>query len=208
VFLGLVDTAQAPFSRELRQLSVHALCTNRDLPLLLPLGAGTTDLSLEIAAPVSAIRVVKGPTRPNAPLADGAVAWRAISHLSLNYFSLVDSSPEEGAAALRELLALYAPGAEASARKQIEGIRAVSVRPVVRRLPDPGPLAFGRGLEVTVAVDTMAFEGGSPSLLGSVLARFFARYVSINSFTETVVRADGRDEISRWAPQWGARPTA
>jgi len=206
VFLGLVDPAHAPFSRDLRQLSVHTLCTNRDLPLLLPLGGGTTDLSLEIAAPVSAIRVIKGPSRPYAPLADGAVAWRAISHLSLNYFSLLDSSPREGAAALRELLGLYAPGADASARKQIDGIRSVGVRPVVRRLPNPGPLAFGRGLEVTVAIDEMAFEGASGSLLGSVLAHFFARYVSINSFTETVLRSDGRDEINRWTPQWGARP--
>ncbi len=207
VFLGLVDPAQAPFSRDLRQLSVQTLCTNRDLPLLLPLGAGASDLSLEIAAPLSAIRVIKGPTRPYAPLADGSVSWRAISHLSLNYFSLLNSSPLEGAAALRELLALYTPGADASARKQIEGIRSVSARPVVRRLPHPGPLAFGRGLEVTVAIDEMAFEGGSASLLGAVLAQFFTRYVSINSFTETVLRADGRAEINRWAPQWGARPT-
>ena len=61
--------------------------------------------------------------------------------------------------------------------------------------------------EVTVAVDEMTFEGASASLLGSVLAQFFTRYVSINSFTETVLRSDGRDEINRWAPQWGARPT-
>jgi len=207
VFLSLVDSAQAPFSRELRQLSVQMLCTNRDLPLLLPLGSGTTDLALEIAAPVSSIRVVSGPSRPYAPLADGAVSWRAISHLSLNYFSLANSSPAEGAAALRELLGLYAPGTDASARKQIDGIRSVRVKPVVRRLPEPGPLAFGRGLEVAITVDELAFEGGSACTLGSVLEEFFARYVSINSFTETILRSDSRDEINRWVPRWGARPT-
>lgn len=207
VFLGLVDSAQAPFSRELRQLSVQTLCTNRDLPLLLPLGSGATDLSLEIAAPVTGIRVISGPSRPYAPLADGAVSWRTISHLSLNYFSLLDASPEEGATALRELLALYAPAADASARKQIDGIRAMKVKPVVRRLPDPGALAFGRGLELSVTIDELAFEGGSPCILGSVLADFFAHYVSINSFTETVLRSDGRGEINRWMPHWGARPT-
>ena len=81
------------------------------------------------------------------------------------------------------------------------------VKPVVRRLPTPGPLAFGRGLEITVDVDEMAFEGGSAFLLGSVLHHFFARYVSINSFTETILRSASRGEINRWVPQWGARPT-
>jgi len=46
VFLALVDAAQAPFSGDLRQLSIQALCTNRDLVLQMPMGIGTTDLSL------------------------------------------------------------------------------------------------------------------------------------------------------------------
>jgi type VI secretion system protein ImpG len=207
VFLSLVDSAQAPFSRDLRQLSVETLCSNRDLPLLMPLGGGATDMALEISAPVSSVRVISGPSRPYAPLADGAVAWRAISHLSLNYFSLADASPDEGAAALRELLGLYAPAGDASVRRQIDAVRSVSVKPVVRRLPVPGPLAFGRGLEVDVTVDELAFAGGSACLLGSVLEQFFARYVSINSFTETILRSGSKDEINRWVPRWGARPT-
>jgi type VI secretion system protein ImpG len=207
VFLSLVDPADAPFSGDLRQLSIQALCTNRDLALHMPAGVGRTDFSLDVAAPVPSIRVVAGPSRPSAALADGAIAWRALSHLSLNYLSLVDSTSQEGATTLRDLLELYAAGSDASARKQIDGVRSVQVGRVVRRLPAPGPLAFGRGLEITVGVDELAFEGGSAYLLGSVLDRFFARYVSINSFTETVLRSQGRGEINRWVPQWGARPT-
>ena len=78
---------------------------------------------------------------------------------------------------------------------------------VVRRLRAPGPLAFGRGLEITVHIDELAFEGASAFLLGSVLDRYFARHVSINSFTETVLRSENRGEINRWGQQWGARPT-
>jgi len=207
VFLGLVDSSHAPFSGDLRQLSIETLCTNRDLALHMPVGFGGSDLSLDVAAPVAGIRVVAGPSRPYAPLADGAVSWRAISHLSLNYLSLTQSSPEEGAAALRDLLELYASGADVSARRQIEGIRSVAVGRIVRRLQGPGPLAFGRGLEITLQVDPLAFEGASAFLLGSVLDRYFARHVSINSFTETVLRSENRAEISRWKQQWGARPT-
>jgi type VI secretion system protein ImpG len=207
VFLSLVDSAQAPFSGDLRQLSVQALCTNRDLVLQMPVNRGKSDLVLDAAAPLVGIRVVSGPSRPTAPLVDGAVAWRAISHLALNYLSLVDGTAQEGAAALRDLLSLYAVGSDVSARRQIEGIRSAQVARVVRRLPTPGPIAFGRGLEVTLKVDDLAFEGGSAFLLGSVLSQYFSRYVSINSFTETVLRSDNRGEINRWGPRWGVRPT-
>jgi type VI secretion system protein ImpG len=207
VFLSIVDSDDAPFSRDLRQLSVQALCTNRDLSLHMPTGVGRSDFSLDVAAPVTNIRTIAGPSRPYAALADGAIAWRAISHLSLNYLSLVDSTPQEGASTLRDLLGLYAQASDASARKQIDGVKSIQVGRVVRRLPAPGPLAFGRGLEIIVTVDELGFEGSSAYLLGSVLDRFFARYVSINSFTETVLRSQSRGEINRWTTQWGVRPT-
>ena len=96
VFLSLVDSGQAPYSGDLRQLSVQITCTNRDLVLQMPMGVGKTDLSLDAAAPITRIRVISGPSRPFAPLADGAVSWRAISHLSLNYLSLVNSTRAGG----------------------------------------------------------------------------------------------------------------
>ncbi|HTU99167.1 MAG TPA: type VI secretion system baseplate subunit TssF [Luteitalea sp.] len=207
VFLGLVDAAQAPYAHDLRQLSVQTWCTNRDLPLQMPIGQGIGDLTVEMAAPVSSIRIVHGPSRPLAPLADGAVGWRALSHLSLNYLSLMNTSDQQGASALRELLELYAPAGDASARRQIEGIRSVSVRPVVRRLPGRGPIVFGRGHQTTLVVDEMAFEGGNAYLLGAVLDRYFARHVSVNAFVETILQSASRGEISRWPPHWGSRPT-
>jgi type VI secretion system protein ImpG len=207
VFLSLVDAAQAPFSGDLRQLSIETMCTNRDLVLQMPVGVASGDLALDMAAPVQTIRVLSGPSTPFAPLADGAMSWRAISHLALNYLSLTETTADEGAAALRDLLELYVAGADVNARRQIEGIRSVKVGRIVRRLRGPGPLAFGRGLEIEVGVDELAFEGASAYLLGAVLDRYFARHVSINSFTETVLRSDARGEISRWGMQPGARPT-
>jgi type VI secretion system protein ImpG len=76
---------------------------------------------------------------------------------------------------------------------------------VVRRIPGAGPVCAGRGLQVTVTLDETPFGGGS-ILLGAVLDRFFAKYVSINSFTETVLRSPDRGEIMRWPLQLGRRP--
>ncbi len=206
VYLSLVDPDEAPFRSDLRQLAVTTLCTNRDLPLQMALGTGKTDFTLDSAAPVTAIRAVKGPSKPAAPLVDGAIAWRFISHLSLNYLSLLNSNPREGAAALRELLELYAASADAGTRKQIEGVRSVNVRPTVRRLPAPGLIAFGRGLHIELELDDLLFQGYSPFLFGAVLEQFFTRYVSINSFTETVLRSPGRGEIMHWVPRCGEWP--
>jgi type VI secretion system protein ImpG len=89
--------------------------------------------------------------------------------------------------------------------RQIDGVQSVRVKPVVRRLPLPGPIACGRGLEITLEVDDLAFQGGSAFLFGAVMEQFFARYVSINGFTETVLRSGARGEIMRWVPRCGER---
>jgi type VI secretion system protein ImpG len=205
VFLSLVDPEEAPFGGDLRQLAITTLCTNRDLPLQMPLGLGKTDFTLDSAAPLDAIRCVKGPSRPYSPLWSGPVAWQFVSHLSLNYLSLMNTGEREGAAALREMLELYAMSSDSSVKKQIEGVREVSVKPLVRRLPMPGPISFGRGLEISLHLEELAFQGGSAFLFGSVMEQFFSRYVSLNSFTETVLYSGPRGEIMRWRPRCGAR---
>jgi len=201
-FIALVDT-NAQEGGEVRQLGISAWCTNRDLPLAMPVGAGSTDFTLETEAPVTAVRCVAGPSRPLPSFAHGLAAWRLLDHLSLNYASLVDTDAQQGARALRELLALYCPADDAAAHRQVEGLSAVSCEPVVRRLPSPGPIVYGRGLAITLSFDDAAFEGASAFLLGAVLAQFFAQYVSINSFTETRVATLARGPLMQWPARTG-----
>lgn len=206
VFISLVDAAQAPYSTSLRQLGTATLCTNRDLPLHMSLGQGNTDFTLEAAAPVTSVRCLSGPTRPLASAAEREITWRLINHLSLNYLSLADNDHQQGASALREMLKLYAPPGDSALRKQIEdGVHRINARPITRRLPIPGPIAFGRGLEITLVLEESAFEGTGVFLLGAVLERFFSRYVSINTFTQTRVHSETRGEIMRWPVRNGRR---
>ncbi len=206
-YISLVDSAQAPYSAKITQLGLECLCTNRDLPLMMPVGLGDTDFNLLISAPVKVIRCIAGPTRPLPSAYDADIVWRLINHLSLNYMSLIDSDAKQGASALRELLSLYADHREPTIKKQIEGVLSVSARNVVRRIDTKGPMVFGRGLEITVLLDESAFEGGGYFLMGTVLEAFFARYVSINSFIETVIRSTDRGEVARWPVRFGQRHT-
>jgi type VI secretion system protein ImpG len=57
-----------------------------------------------------------------------------------------------------------------------------------------------------VTFDENAFEGTGVFTLGAVLEQFFAKYVSLNSFTETVVKTQQRGEIMRWPAIMGRRP--
>ena len=205
MFLSLVDPNAAPYRTDLNQLGITALCTNRHLPLDLLIGQGNTDFNLEVNAPVESIRCLSGPTEPQPALAQGADSWRLISHLSLNYLSLRDSPNGEGANALREMLRLYVDRNDRYAHKLIEGVVSTKVEPIIRRMVTPGPITFGRGIEVTVELDELAFEGVGVFVFGAVLAEFFQRYVSINAFTETVVRTRQRREIMRWSAQPGQR---
>jgi len=205
VYMQIVDTQQAPYAGSLRQLAVSALVTNRDLPLLMPLGR-ENDFDCIDAFPAQRVRVVRGPSRPVSPVVNHGLGWRVIDHLALNYLSLADSSAQQGAAALREMLMLYAVHGDEVRQAQVRGLLSVRSKPVARRLPLAGPIAFGRGLEVTLEVDRNAFHGHSAFLFGAVMARYLARHVEVNHFVETVLTAPGRGEIMRWRPLCGARP--
>ena len=187
-------------------------------PLTVPVGRGSTDFTMDAGAPVTAIKSISGqPTMPRPSYAEGDTAWRIISHLSLNYLSLTDASAEAGATTLRDVLRLYTGPLESRGttdtaefshvKKQVEGLKHITTKPIIRRVNKPGPISFARGLEVTVTFDEINYEGTGVFLLGAVLERFFAKYVSINSFTETVIKTIERGEVMRWPARLGLRHT-
>jgi type VI secretion system protein ImpG len=217
-YISIVDGEMAPCRTDLRQLGVRALCTNRHLPIQMTKGIGPRDFELEkVSAPVAAIRILSGPSKPRASVVisgggtvdqripSGRFAWRLISHLSLNYLSLLDRGAEAGAEALRDILKLYVDSNDRQSLRQIDGVRSVSSRPIVRRVQTAGPITFARGLEITLLLDESAFEGQGVFVLGAVLDEFFGRYVSLNSFTETVLTTQQRKEIMRWPARIGTR---
>jgi type VI secretion system protein ImpG len=137
------------------------------------------------------------------PLGRGT-RWRLVSHLVLNHLSISDS--ENGADALRAILKLYDFQDSAQTRALIDSLLAVSSRPGVARVPGAGYGGLCRGLDVQVEFDSAPFESGQGFLLASVIERFVALYVSMNSFSRTTAVVRGRADIVRtWPPRAGSR---
>lgn len=214
MFLSVSDPPGATES-VISQLSVRGTCTNRHLTEQLPVGEGGVDFRL-ISNVELDVYCVAGPTPPRPPIVSyaanradhahtGSVAWRLVNMLSLNQLGLVDARAGSDARALKEILSLFIDPADAAVERRIAGIRSLTTRPVVRRMRHNGGVGVARGLEVTVTLEEKAFEGSGVFLMGAVLDRFFAEYVALNHFTQTVLRTVERGELMRWPPQPGER---
>lgn len=204
VFLTLTGDPHA-IRESVHQLGSIQWCTQRDLPSLPPNGGWQNAFTAESAGPVERIRCLTGPTLPRSPMMsdDGDAAWRLISHLSSNYLSLSDGI-KGGASMLRDILRLYCDPHDACAGKQVEGISSIEHSPVVRRIPMPGPIAYGRGVAVSLHCDESCFAGGCAFLLASILENYFSRHVTLNSFVELNLVSKVRGHVYRWQPRIGA----
>ncbi|MCO6510974.1 MAG: type VI secretion system baseplate subunit TssF [Aridibacter famidurans] len=203
IFITFVDSEFNPRTPATDILTVKTTCTNRDLPAKLPFGGKESDFEVEGAALISRVRCLTKPTETIRPPQRKGAQWRLISHMNLNYLSLVNDengNPE----ALREILQLYNFNDSSATRKQILGITSVSAKPVIRRIGQRVGAGFVRGLETTIAFDEEEFVGSGMYLFASVLERFLGVYVSLNSFNQLVIESRQREgEIKRWRPRTG-----
>lgn len=198
VFLSFCDSNAHPVDLPEEIITVRITCSNRDIPAKLPFGAPGGDFETEAAVPVEAIISMIRPTPTLRPALGGALQWRLISHLSLNYLSLVEGGEE----ALKEILTLCDFEGSPATRQQISGITSLHSRQVTRRIGS----AMCRGVEVTIEFDEDKYVGSCLYLFASVLERFLGEYVSLNSFVQLVAKSVQRKEIvKRWPPRNGER---
>jgi type VI secretion system protein ImpG len=202
MYISLVDLSSRPVLPDSDTLSIKTICTNRELPSRLPFGDENGDFELEASTGIKKIVALKKPTSTLRPDVGRSVLWRLISHLSLNYLSLV----EDGREALQEILKLYNFTDSSYSEKQIEGIIGLKSHKHFARVISESGIAFARGTRVEMELDEEQFVGGGVYLFSSVLERFLALYVSLNSFTQLSASSKQRKEVIReWPPRAGQR---
>jgi type VI secretion system protein ImpG len=202
MFLSLVDLEQRPVAPDVDSLTVRLTSTNRDLPSRLPFGMESGDFELESGAPVHSIMALRKPTPALRPPTGKSSLWRLVSHLSLNYLSLVS----EGREALQEILKLYNFTNSSYSVKQIEGITDLKSRPQFSRIVSENGITFARGTRVDLELDEENFVGGGAYLFASVIEHFLGLYVTLASFSQLSVSTRQRKEVLKlWPPRAGSR---
>ncbi|HET9409545.1 MAG TPA: type VI secretion system baseplate subunit TssF [Candidatus Sulfotelmatobacter sp.] len=200
VYLSLVDLATRPMQLESDTLTVRCTCTNRDLVTRLPFGSENGDFEMAGGSSIKKIVALRKPTRTlRAPL-DGKMLWSLISHLSLNYLSIVS----DGKDALQKILELYDFSDSPEVKKQIKGIASIDAQRHFSRVISEHGVGFARGTRVEIEFDEEQFSGGGAYLFASVLEKFLGLYVSMNSFSQLVARSRQRKELlQEWPPRAG-----
>jgi type VI secretion system protein ImpG len=205
VFLSFVDGDFDSAADSNCTVSVDTVCLNRDLPSRLPFGGGNPRLELvQASSAVARVLCVTAPTPTLRPPLGRGTRSRLVSHLVLNHLSITGG--EDGADALRAILKLYDFHDSAQTRALIDSVHGITAKPGIARVPSAGISGLCRGLDVMVEFEVAPFESGQGFLFASVIERFLALYVSINSFSRTTARVRGRaDELRTWPPRAGSR---
>jgi type VI secretion system protein ImpG len=202
MFLSLVDSSGNSAQSIAEAVMVRCTCTNRDLPSRLHTGSEGGDFDLESGSAVKKIVALTKPTETMRIPSRKGLQWRLISHLSLNYLSLV----EEGRGALQDMLRLYNFNELPAVEKQIAGISALNSRRHFARVVSEHGISFARGVRVEVEFDEEQYAGSGVYLFASILEYFLGLYTSLNSFSQLVVRSRQRKEILReWRPRAGQK---
>ena len=200
IWLSLADLSGKPVSPGVDSLTIRCTCTNRDLPAKLPFGRERGDFELEGASAIKRIIALRKPTATLRPPVGKGLLWRLISQLSLNYLSLV----EEGRESLQEILRLYNFSDSTYLEKQVAGITSVAGQRHFARVVSENGISFVRGTRVEIEMDEEQFVGGGVYLFAAVLECFLGLYVSMNSFSQLVVRTPQRKEVlKQWPPRAG-----
>lgn len=210
MYLSFVDLSGEPLHLDSAAITVKCTCTNGSLPSKLPIAArngsqtessGAGDFTLDGFSAVRRVLALRRPTPTYRPPLGKSTLWQLISHLSLNYLSLVDQGKE----GLQEILRLYNFSDSLHLRNQINSITDIqSRRHYALVTSDEGGASFARGTHVQVEFDEIQFAGEGIFLFCAVLERFLGHYVSMNSFSQLAASSRQRKEaIREWLPRSG-----
>ena len=204
VFLSLVNLSGEAAEPNADSVTVRCLCTNSNLASKLPAGNEQNesgDFQLEGFAAVRKIVALRRPTPTLQPPLGKATLWKLVSHLSLNYLSLVDNGKE----ALQEILSLYNFSDSAFLRNQISGINSIQAHRQFGMVTSEGGVSLARGTKVEMDLNEDQFAGGGAYLFSCILESFLGLYASMNSFSQLVVTTPQRKEaLAEWQPRSGS----
>jgi len=186
---------------EKETLTVELTCCNGNLPSQLrpgdinkPTSSSSAMLDFKnITPPTDCLQMPTG----------GALLWRFISHLALNYLSFAEAEN------LKALLKLYIFSGttdhkeEMANQRRVDSIQELKVSASDRLVY--GQLMRGQTLNLSMRSDHFASMGDF-YLFGSVLDHLMSSFASINCFTVMNIRETNSGEEFQWPERLGDKP--
>lgn len=179
-------------------ISLDLTCTNRHLAERL--NVNDVCVASSTSPEFATFRNIMKPTGSVNPPLDGGLHWRLISHLSLNFLSLMSVEALRGILELYNLQAYYDQQAARENEQRMQGIKSISYKPAEWIMK--GAPIRGRSIRMEMDEDNFAGEGDM-FLFASLLNDFFALYATMNSFTQLTVRGVRRGEVYTWPRRLG-----
>lgn len=197
-YVSFVDPTGNTALPDAETVVFRATCTNRRLAEALRVG--DVQVPSDSSPGFVRFRNITVPTASVAPPLGGDLHWRLISHLSLNYMSLVSVEALRGILELYNFQALRDPRAARANALRLEGIRSVRSEP-------SEALVHGclvRGVDVALDLLESHFAGdGDLFLFATILNEFLALHTTLNSYTRLSVRGVERGEVLEWPCRTG-----
>jgi len=199
-YISFVTGEQSGITPSMQTISIEITASNRDLAEKLRVGDLNTHTA-ESPAFADFSNITKVTPTISPPLT-GGIYWRLISHLSLNYLSLLNCESLRGILELYNFQALYDRQAARTNELRLNGIKKVNARPDAHLLRG----SMFRGLAVDMEIDEDSFAGeGDMYLFAAILNQFFNLYVTLNSYSRLTVKGTRYGEVFSWPPQMGAQ---
>jgi type VI secretion system protein ImpG len=176
-------------------------CTNRRLPEALQVG--DVQVPTDSSPAFVKFRNITPATASAMPPLGTDLHWRLISHLSLNYISLVDVEALRGVLELYNFQVMRDPRAARANTRRLQGIHALRAEPAEALVR--GSVVRGTAITLDALEDHFAGEGDL-YLFATILNEFLSLHATLNSFTQFSVHGLQSGEIIEWPHRIGRDP--
>ena len=197
-YVTFVDPKGDSAALDSETVSFQLTCSNRRLAEALRIG--DVNVSTDSSPTFARFKNLTVPTPSVAPPLGGELHWRLISHMSLNYLSLVSVDALRGVLELYNYQALRDPRAARANALRLEGLHDVRTSP--SETLARGSLLRGSEITLDVLEDHFA-DDGDLFLFATVLNEFLSLHATLNSFTQLRVRGLQRGEVRSWPHRTG-----
>jgi type VI secretion system VasI/ImpG family protein len=178
------------------QFAADMICTNRDLPLLLP-----AEVSLSSHSPLlSGAAFIARPTRPDYSLfyRGAASDFSKISHVVFNLSALLWQNGKFPLEALRALLGSYQIRSGEETERMLEGIVSLESKRATFRFIERGAVFFEPGWNIAFTLDETAYAGMGYYIFGKIVAEVLQSFSPINTLLEIHFFTKQSGRIAVW----------